>query len=1064
MSVAPPRLGRVTTALYRRYRPETFQEVIGQEHVTEPLMAALRGERVTHAYLFSGPRGCGKTTSARILARCLNCANYPTDTPCGECSSCVDLARGGPGSLDVVEIDAASHGGVDDARELRERATFAPARDRFKIFIIDEAHMVSPQGFNALLKLVEEPPEHVKFVFATTEPEKVIGTIRSRTHHYPFRLVPPETLEHYLAALSAEEQVDIAGGVLPLVVRAGGGSVRDTLSVLDQLVAGAIDGSVDYRRAAALLGYTDAALLDDVTDAIGARDGAALFGAVDRVVQSGHDPRRFVEDLLQRLRDLVVLAMAGEAGEHALGGLPQDSLERLRGQAEHIGARRLSAVADLTNDALSEMSGATSPRLQLELLCARILLVGAQGAAPAGQGEQAYAAAPGQSQGQGQAQGHVPGAPAGAPPRLRVPDSRVRPGEQGDGAPSQRGQSEGADGQRGQGGVGAPSARAVPDDSAPVAHPLARAGGAPEGRVTTEDAPAVEHGEARPGGQKQPGAPDVAGNAPADEGEIPAGVPLTHRGEPAGEEQQGGSDRPVDQPRHEVAQEAPQQPRQADAGADAQLVQSRWEEAIGAIGTKFLFHMLKQNARPGELSGQTLRVDFANPALIDGFRARNGEEQLAQAIFETLGLRLRVVVAAGGDATPPPAAMGGWQGGGRDGTGGPAQAGAPAPQARPGEAQEHRGAAREVAPAPSPEDDTALDDAVPRETPRDDADQDGASQGDAGPDLASVRDEDRADARDSAPDPQPDPDSAPDSSEGSDSGPDVEEDDGGWPTVAIPGAGYVPEPVTPDGAAARDDAAAPTAPVPELASEPAPWSAEGAANAASPAPESAPAQDATAPGPADAAAPDGRPVGGREEPPSAAPEASSFEDAVRSALGGAAPDTGRDVDERPGAPAGADANASADGGPGGGGPSGRPDVAYGRDGYPIPEAPPYDPSEEPGEDAGKHGGAARAHSRPAPAAQSAQRPSPPQHPWEKFLPPSVQAARANAAAGGESAGHDDSGDSSGAPARVVHDDVSPDDADAEDSTSVGLPVVQELLGAVVLEEIDTTRTNDERSW
>ncbi|MEJ7726266.1 MAG: DNA polymerase III subunit gamma and tau [Actinomycetes bacterium] len=364
----------MSLALYRRYRPESFAEVIGQEHVTGPLQQALRNDRVHHAYLFSGPRGCGKTTSARILARALNCEQGPTPEPCGVCDSCVALARNGSGSLDVIEIDAASHNGVDDARDLRERAFFAPASSRFKIYIVDEAHMVTPQAFNALLKLVEEPPEHVKFVFATTEPEKVIGTIRSRTHHYPFRLVPPGTLTAYLADLCVREDIEVDAAVLPLVVQAGGGSVRDSLSVLDQLLAGAAAEGVTYPMATALLGFTDASLLDAIVDAFAAGDGAAAFDLVDRLVEAGHDPRRFVSDLLDRLRDLILVDAVPDAIDKGLVVGPPELLAALPGQSARFGRSELVRAAEIVNVGLTELRGATAPRLQLELICARVLL------------------------------------------------------------------------------------------------------------------------------------------------------------------------------------------------------------------------------------------------------------------------------------------------------------------------------------------------------------------------------------------------------------------------------------------------------------------------------------------------------------------------------------------------------------------------------------------------------------------------------------------------------------------------------------------------------------------
>ncbi|MBB6174511.1 DNA polymerase-3 subunit gamma/tau [Nocardiopsis mwathae] len=418
----------MSIALYRKYRPATFGEVRGQEHVTEPLRQALRNGRINHAYLFSGPRGCGKTSSARILARSLNCAQGPTPDPCGECDSCVALAPDGGGSIDVIEIDAASHGGVDDARELRERAFFAPVSSRYKVYIIDEAHMVTREGFNALLKLVEEPPPHLKFVFATTEPDKVIGTIRSRTHHYPFRLIPPSTLRELMEEVLSEEGVAFDPAALPLVVRAGAGSARDSLSILDQLLAGSDASGITRDGAVALLGYTDSSLLSEMVDALGARDGAAVFGLIDRVMEGGHDPRRFTADLLERARDLVVLAAVPDALDKGLINVSPDAVDRMREQAQRLGAAELTRAAEILNQGLTEMRGATSPRLLLELLCARVLLPAADASGDGGallarldQLERRVASGAVAPAGSAPPVGPPPAAPPAAPPSAPAP-------------------------------------------------------------------------------------------------------------------------------------------------------------------------------------------------------------------------------------------------------------------------------------------------------------------------------------------------------------------------------------------------------------------------------------------------------------------------------------------------------------------------------------------------------------------------------------------------------------------------------------------------------------------
>ncbi|MER8234828.1 DNA polymerase III subunit gamma and tau [Streptomyces sp. NPDC094049] len=640
-------------ALYRRYRPESFAEVIGQEHVTDPLQQALRNNRVNHAYLFSGPRGCGKTTSARILARCLNCEQGPTPTPCGECQSCQDLARNGPGSIDVIEIDAASHGGVDDARDLREKAFFGPASSRYKIYIIDEAHMVTPAGFNALLKVVEEPPEHLKFIFATTEPEKVIGTIRSRTHHYPFRLVPPGTLRDYLGEVCGREGIPVAEGVLPLVVRAGAGSVRDSMSVMDQLLAGAADDGVTYSMATSLLGYTDGSLLDAVVDAFAAGDGAAAFEVVDRVVEGGNDPRRFVADLLERLRDLVILAAVPDAAEKSLIDAPVDVIERMQAQASVFGAAELSRAADLVNNGLTEMRGATSPRLQLELICARVLLPaafddersfqarldrlerGMASAPPAAAPAPVFTAGP-----PAPAMGYVPGPEAHTP---------MAPPPLPPAAPAQTAPAP------------APAAPAPAQQPAPpqIAQPQQPA--QPPQAAPAAPRPGAWPGAAAPGS----GAPGAWPGASAPAAPAPAYAPA-----------------PVQQP------QAPA-PAAASGGGDTAQVRNLWPQILDAVKNRrrFTWILLSQNAQVAGFDGATLQLGFLNAGARDNFATSGSEEVLKQALAEQFQVnwKIEAIIDPSGGASPPPAATG--FGGGRP------QAPAPAfPQAPPAPVQQPQSA------------------------------------------------------------------------------------------------------------------------------------------------------------------------------------------------------------------------------------------------------------------------------------------------------------------------------------------------------------------------------------
>ncbi|GAA1395355.1 DNA polymerase III subunit gamma and tau [Catellatospora coxensis] len=648
-------------ALYRRYRPRTFAEVIGQDHVTEPLIQALKSGRLNHAYLFSGPRGCGKTSSARILARSLNCAQGPTPEPCGECESCKALAPDGAGSIDVIEIDAASHGGVDDARELRERAFFAPAISRYKIYIIDEAHMVSSAGFNALLKLVEEPPDYVKFIFATTEPEKVLGTIRSRTHHYPFRLIPPSALRPYLEQLCQLEGVAVEPLVLPLVVRAGGGSARDSLSVLDQLIAGSGPDGVSYARAVALLGVTDNALIDEMVDALAAGDGAAAFGAIDRVAEAGHDSRRYANDLLERLRDLIILRQVPDAAAKGLIDVPEEQLARMQAQATQLGAATLSRCADIVANGLVEMRGATSPRLLLELIAARMLLPAADesGAALLQRLERLET-------------GFVPGAvarSAGDAPARSPADAGQAARDTG---PAQR-------------------ADAAPSTTAPAATGREAARAAAASAAAGHDRAGAGREAARAAAPENPGPAPQPGAVQADGGPVRQAAAA----QPAGVVRQAAdswaSAEPARAPESAAPAQAARTPAAAAASApaagvdDAAAVRRSWDEIVRMVGrSSKKAAAFAREAVVRDIDGNTLVLLFKHKIHANG--VENDPAPLMQAVHQVLGGKWQLRCEVGGD---PRAAS---------------RAAAVAPASAPPRSAPQKAAAPSRAPAPAADD------------------------------------------------------------------------------------------------------------------------------------------------------------------------------------------------------------------------------------------------------------------------------------------------------------------------------------------------------------------------